>query len=381
MSTSSSFKKIISSKFAAPFKPRYGPGGRHSQSGITATVFGGTGFLGRYVIGQLGQRGSLVYIPFRGCEMEARHLKQMFDHGQVGMIPFSPRDEQSIYDSVNNSDVVINLIGKEYETKHLVPTRRSDGNITNTNYSFEDTLVNIPQTIARISREAGVKSFIHFSALSADHNSKSRWARCKARGEDVVRQEFSDAIIIRPADVFGHEDKFLNYIGTASSILPIVPMTGYGRTKCQPVHCSDIGVAVNRIINGHKEFAGKTFELAGPDVYTHREIVEFVADLTTVRTDMLNVPFPLLSLAAELVNFSIEPFITRDKLIRLTEDNILNTSSSSPDVLSFDDVGIKPASMEDHAFDYMHRFRPGGHFRLVEGYYDTSEKEKIQSSK
>lgn len=376
----SSFKKIISSKFAAPFKPRYGPGGRHSQSGITATVFGGTGFLGRYVIGQLGQRGSLVYIPYRGCEMEVRHLNQMFDHGQVGMMPYSPRDEESIYEAVKNSDVVINLIGKDYETKHLIPTRRKDGTISNTNYSFEDTLVTIPQTIARISREAGVKSFIHMSALSADYNSESRWARCKARGEEVVRQEFSDAIIIRPADVFGHEDKFLNYIGTASEMMPVLPLTGYGRTRCQPVHSSDIGVAVNRIINGHKEFAGKTFELAGPEVYTHREVVEFVADLTTLRTDMLNVPFPILAMVADVVNILIEPFINRDKLIRLTEDNVLEPSNS-PDVLTFEDLGIAPASMEDHAFDYMHRFRPGGHFRLVEGYYDTNEKEKVQSSK
>lgn len=312
--------------------------------------------------------------------MEVRHLNQMFDHGQVGMMPFSPRDEVSIYDAVKNSDLVINLIGKEYETKHLVPTRRADGTISNTNYGYEETLVTIPQTIARISREAGVKAFIHMSALSANPNSKSKWARCKARGEEVVRQEFSDAIIIRPADVFGHEDKFLNYIGTASAMLPIIPMTNYGQTLCQPVHCSDLGVAVNRIINGYKEFAGKTFELAGPDVYTHREVVEFVADLTTLRPDMLNVPYPLLAVAAELVNYTIEPFISRDKLVRLTEDNVLTPSTSS-DVLNFDAVGIVPASMEAHAFDYMHRFRPGGHFRLVEGYYDTKEMEKVQGSK
>lgn len=380
MSSSSSFKKIISSRFATPFKPRFGPGGRHSQSGITATVFGGTGFLGRYVIGQLGQRGSLVYVPYRGCEMEVRHLRQMFDHGQVGMMPFSPRDEASIYEAVKNSDLVINLIGKDYETKHLIPTRRSDGTLSNKNYTFEDTLVSIPQTIARISREAGVKAFIHMSALSADPNSKSRWARCKARGEEVVRQEFGDAIIIRPADVFGHEDRFLNYIGNAAEMFPVIPLTNYGRTKCQPVHSSDIGVAVNRIINGHREFAGKTFELAGPDVYTHRELVEFVTDLTTLRTDMLHVPFSFMAAASDLVNLTIEPFINRDHLIRLTEDNILTPSNSS-DILNFDAVGLEPASMEDHAFDYLHRFRPGGHFRIVEGYYDTKEKEKIQASK
>jgi hypothetical protein len=106
---------------------------------------------------------------------------------------------------------------------------------------------------------------------------------------------------------------------------------------------------------GHREFAGKTFEFAGPDVYTHREVVEFVADLTTLRTDMLNVPFPILAMAADLVNFTIEPFINRDHMHRLTEDNVLKPSNSE-DVLNFDAVGIVPASMEDHAFDYMHRY-------------------------
>ena len=129
--------------------------------------------------------------------MEVRHIKQMFDHGQVGIMPFSPRDEASIYEAVKNSDLVINLIGKDYETKHLVPTRRTNGSISRINYGFEETLITIPQTIARISREAGVQALIHFSALAANPNSQSRWARCKAKGEEVVRQEFSDAVRLR----------------------------------------------------------------------------------------------------------------------------------------------------------------------------------------
>ena len=108
--------------------------------------------------------------------------------------------------------------------------------------------------------------------------------------------------------------------------------------------------------------------------------MEFVADLTTLRPDMVNIPFPILGVASDLINLSIDPFINRDQLIRFTEDNVLKPASSS-DILNFDAVDVTPASMEDHAFDYMHRFRPGGHFRLVEGYYDTNEQEKVQSSK
>jgi hypothetical protein len=107
---------------------------------------------------------------------------------------YSPRDEESIVASIKNSDVVINLIGKHYETKHLVPTRRADGSLSRINYTYEDVNVTIPQTLARLSREAGVKSFIHMSALAADSASSSRWARTKAEGEVAVRKEFPEAV-------------------------------------------------------------------------------------------------------------------------------------------------------------------------------------------
>lgn len=107
---------------------------------------------------------------------------------------YSPRDEESIIASIKNSDVVVNLIGKYYETKHLVPTRRADGSLSRINYSYEDVNVKIPETLARLSREAGVKSFIHMSALAADPESSSRWARTKAEGEAAVRQQFPEAV-------------------------------------------------------------------------------------------------------------------------------------------------------------------------------------------
>lgn len=107
---------------------------------------------------------------------------------------FSPRDEDSIRASLQNSDIVINLIGKYYETKHLVPTRRSDGNLSRVNFSYDDVHEHIPRTIARLAKEAGVESFIHMSSLSADLESQSKWSQSKAKGEAAVRQEFPDAV-------------------------------------------------------------------------------------------------------------------------------------------------------------------------------------------
>lgn len=118
----------------------------------------------------------------------------MFAVEQLGLMPFSPRDKESIFQAVQNSDVVINMIGKHYETKHLVPTRRADGKLSRVNYDFEEVHVNIPRTIAEISKAAGVKSFIHVSALSADINSKSKWSQTKARGEIAVREAFPESV-------------------------------------------------------------------------------------------------------------------------------------------------------------------------------------------
>lgn len=109
-------------------------------------------------------------------------------------MPFSPRDEESVYNAVKNSDIVINLIGKDYETEHLVSSVRPDGSRSRVNYSFEDTNVEVARTIARISKEAGVKGLVHVSAMAADLNSESEWSRTKAQGEHAVRAEFPEAV-------------------------------------------------------------------------------------------------------------------------------------------------------------------------------------------
>lgn len=112
----------------------------------------------------------------------------------MGLIPFSVRDKDAIRESLRNSDIVINLIGKHYETKHAVPTRRADGKICRVNYGFEEIHVETAATIAELAKEAGVKGFVHVSALSADKDSASKWSRTKAMGEEAVRKHFPEAV-------------------------------------------------------------------------------------------------------------------------------------------------------------------------------------------
>jgi NADH dehydrogenase (ubiquinone) 1 alpha subcomplex subunit 9 len=154
-------------------------------------------------------------------------------------MPFSPKDEKSIYESVKRSNVVINLIGKDNATHHVT------GDV---NYSLEETLVNVPRRVARIAKKAGASSFIHVSALAANPNSSSEWSRLKAKGEQAVRAEFPEAIIVRPATLFGHEDKFLNRVALALEHAPFIPMLNHGINKVQPVNVCDVSSAIHLIM-------------------------------------------------------------------------------------------------------------------------------------
>lgn len=274
---------------ARPYDIRFGNGGRSSNSGITATVFGAYGFMGRYIVNELGVCGSTCYVPFRGCELEVRHLKPMFDLGNLGLMPFSPIDRESIFRSLEHSDVVINLIGKHYETKHLAPKVQDNGTISRVNYDFEAVHIKIPETIAELAAAAGVKTLIHVSALAADENSESKWAWSKAIGEKAVRNKFEDAIIVRPATVFGAEDRFLNWIAETMNRSPYFPLLNGGENVLQPVAAEDVGKALMSILEQHQTFAGKTFQLAGPAEYTYKEIAEFVGDVTTLNKSLIDV--------------------------------------------------------------------------------------------
>lgn len=358
----------------APYGIRFGTPGRSANSGITATVFGGYGFIGRYFIEELGARGSRVYVPFRGCELEIRHLKPMFDLGQLGLLPFSIRDKDSIKESLQYSDVVVNMIGKHYETKHLVPTRRSDGKLSQINYSFEEVHVDAARRIAELAKEAGVKTLIHVSSLAADVNSPCRWARTKAQGELAVREAFPEAIIVKLATVFGPEDRFLNMIAETTKKLPFFPLVDGGSALTQPVFANDVGKALNEIVNDHEMYEGKTFQLAGPAEYSYKELAEFVSDITTQRKPLLDVPAATMHAFAKAVEFLPNPWITDDYVSLLQQDVLMKddaeaAAAGGEEMLTFQDLGIEPTSMDKAAFDYLHRYRPGGHFTLVTGYH------------
>lgn len=250
------------------------PGGRQSVSGIIATVFGASGFIGRYTVSSLGSIGSQVIIPYRGDGMNIRHLKMAGDLGQIVPVPYQISDETSIRKSLQRSNVVINLIGSRYQT---------------VNYSLDDVNVKIPFRLASISKQCGVERFIHISCVGADRNSPSEYYRSKWEGEEAVRQVYPDVTIIRPTVVFGAEDRFLNWIATMGERFIALPVVNRGQQLLQPIYVDDVAKAILSAVL-YEDSIGKTYEIAGPNIYTYQEIVDMINVAMYGDVRLLQVP-------------------------------------------------------------------------------------------
>ncbi|CAF4955016.1 unnamed protein product [Pieris macdunnoughi] len=243
-----------------------GTGGRSSFNGVVATVFGCTGFVGRYVCNKLGKIGTQMILPYRGDFYDAARLKVCGDLGQVLFTPFDIRDDESIARAVQYSNVVINLVGRDYETK---------------NFKYNDVHVEGARRIARISREMGVERFIHLSYLNAERNPKplvmkspSLFKISKFMGECAVKEEFPTATVIRASDIYGSEDRFLKSIASVwrrhSQLLPLYK-NGEATVK-QPVFVSDVAQA---IVNAARDpdTRCKVYQGVGPKRYLWKDLV------------------------------------------------------------------------------------------------------------
>ena len=217
------------------------------MSGMTATVFGASGFLGKYVVNKLGAIGTRVRVPHRGDEVDVRHLKLAGDLGMIQAHSSSIRKIEDIEEAIEGSNVVINLLGKQYETSR---------------WSFSDIHSTFPGVLAEVCATMGVERFVHVSALGGGVDSPSAFSRSKFLGEEPVREAFPGATILRPATMFGDEDKFLNRIAKLSQTMPLYPIIEGGTTRQQPVFMDDVAEAVFRAATT-PDHMGKTIDLAG----------------------------------------------------------------------------------------------------------------------
>jgi len=343
----------------------YGMGGRHSVSGVRASLFGATGFLGRYVCSEMGKVGTRVRVGNRGSDDETRHLKVSFDHGQFHAPFYSPRDQASVEDVVGRGTVTVNMVGKYYETKGVVPTKKPDGSKSRINYSYEEVNVDIARSIAKAAKQNGCPHFIHVSCAAQSADSPVEWARAKARGEEAVLEEFPEATIVRPCALFGPEDRLLNWFATVAGLpLAVVPLIDDGRAVVQPTYVADVAKVINKIARDPAPYAGKIVELGGPAEYTRRELAEFTFDITKQEAKLVDVPASLAATAASFVEqLPVPLWVPADVAL----DALDVVCSNAPGVLGFADFGVTPTPIEKVAFSYLHRYREGGHFIIAQG--------------
>jgi NADH dehydrogenase (ubiquinone) 1 alpha subcomplex subunit 9 len=319
------------------------------RSGITCTVFGATGFLGRYVAHHVAKSGSRMILPTRCGENDRQHLKVMGDLGQIVQMDYNIRDEEAIRFAVERSNVVINLVGREWETR---------------NFSFDDVHVTFPKKLAEICADVGVRRLIHVSALGAQEDHPSAYFRTKAAGEAAVREAFPSATIVRPAKMVGVEDRFLNVFAEHSRKYPAVPLIDGGDSKQQPVFVDDVAVAVRQIV--HDELtSGRTYELAGEKVYSMDDLAKLVLRTTRSRRSTTYIPsFIMKALSCPheyLLRRVPVPMPTPVGLTRSYIDAQERDYVKQPDSLGFSDLGIKPHALEGYVLDYLRSFRAGGY--------------------
>jgi NADH dehydrogenase len=312
-----------------------------------ATVFGGSGFVGRYAVTALAKQGWRVRAAERRPDL-AGFLQTAGFVGQVAPVQANLRYPQSVQRALAGSKVVVNAVG----------VLSSTGAQT-----FKAVHVDGPRAIARAAREAGVRRLVHISAIGADPKSASRYARSKAEGEAAVLEEFPEAIIIRPSIVFGPEDEFFNRFAAMARVSPLLPLIGGGRTRFQPVFVGDIATAITAAAMGSGK-PGKIYEAGGPEVLSFRELLDLTQQWAGRNRGYLPLPFWLAKLQALLtwpLPNSLRP-LTVDQVRLLQHDNIVSPEAVSEGRTLAALSVTAPNGISAIVPAYLERFRSRGQF-------------------
>ena len=300
------------------------------------TIFGGTGFIGRHVVRRLAARDVRIRVVSRNWRVHGRVLQPMGDVGQIVGGPVDLSSEPAIAQLLAGSDAVINLIGILYETK-----RRT----------FTEVQGELPGRIARAAVAAGITRMVQVSAIGADPDSRSAYARSKAQGEQAVRAALPTATILRPSIVVGPEDGFFNRFAAMARLLPALPLIGGGRTRFQPVWVGDVADAIVAALE-REDARGETFELGGPKVYSFAELMRYMLTVVGRRRLLVPLSFELATLQARVLELLPEPPLTRDQVELLKTDNVVG-----PHARTLADLGITPTPIELVVPDYLVRYR------------------------
>jgi uncharacterized protein YbjT (DUF2867 family) len=309
------------------------------------TVFGGSGFLGRHVVRALAKRGYRIRVAVRRPDL-AFHLQPAGRVGQIHAVQANLRHPASVDAAVRDADAVVNLVGILFERGRQ---------------RFDAVQAFGAEACAQSAAAHGAR-LVHISAIGADEQSPSGYARSKATGEKLVRAALPDAVILRPSIVFGPEDSFFNRFAAIARLAPALPLIGGGHTRFQPVFAGDVAAAVVAAIEG-RALAGAPYELGGPAVRTFKELMQFLLNIIERRRLLLPVPFELAKVPAFFLQFLPSPLLTPDQVELLRQDNIVSNEAKQ-ERRTLDGLGITPTLMEAIVPAYLQRFRKTGQFRV-----------------
>jgi len=299
-------------------------------------VFGGGGFLGQRLVGRLTAEGMSVRVAVRHPD-RARIKLRAIGFDLVTVVPADVRDSVSVADAVAGADAVVNTVSAYVEK----------GNTT-----FEGVHVRGAETVAREAIAAGVARLVLVSGIGADSSSGSPYIRARGRGEQVVWQNFPEATIVRPGAMFGPNDALFGTIADLARFLPVVPLIG-GDTRLQPVFVEDVAEAIVSILT-NPGTVGQTYELAGPRVYTLRELVRMTLHLIGKQRPLIPVPFAVAEFQARLFEFLPNPPLTSGQVDLLRADNVARGT-----LPGLQELNIQPKSVEEVVPTYI-RHRPSG---------------------
>jgi uncharacterized protein YbjT (DUF2867 family) len=324
---------------------------RRSEGGMPArtpydkliTIYGGSGFLGRHVVRALVKRGYRIRNAVRRPDL-AGHLQPLGRVGQIHSAQANLRDEASVARAALGADVLINLVGILFEGGRQ---------------RFETIHAKGAEHVALAARNQG-GALVHVSALGADANSSSVYARTKAEGERLALSAVPSATIVRPSILFGPEDTFFNRFAAIARMSPMLPLIGGGETRFQPAFVGDVAEAIAMIADGQGT-PGTTYELGGPEVRTFRQIMEFMLRVIDRKRLLVPLPFGLAKMKAGLLQFMPKPLLTPDQVELLRHDNVVSAAAEM-EGRTFKAFGIQPDTMETVVPSYLWRFRKTGQF-------------------
>lgn len=322
----------------------------------------------------------MAYLANRGDDMEMRHLKLAFDLGRTRFVFYSPRDRESVKNVIADADVVVNLIGKYYETGQPMLTNTFPYIKYRTNYSFRNANVDVAYTIADVCREMQVDHLVHVSSASASPTARSEWSRTKYEGELAVREAFPWATIIRPTQMFGYQDRFLNWFANCAKWYRCIPLVDGGTDiLTQPVWVGDVAKTILRVCDDAETFAGRDVDCFGPNDFSYHELATFVNQIVDSDTEkpVIGIPYPIFRRMGKVMQWVRDPLITADWvdvmsenfLPRMAPEDYAKQTDEKTKVLTMADFGITAEAIEKEAFLSLHGYRKGGRFHRMDGYH------------